>query len=354
MVQYESSLIWKPRTSPPWPSGMCHTAGNVFLLQRTVFVPSLPRLCTLLCSGQVCRHRVPLSRALEISINASQSVSTSVPASARPLLILNQAPPLFVRTLLDHPILPQVPSSSTSRSSAGQRHLISLSSFNIRRAVDPFERVIIEFSMALDLDLETELGIGQDTTVGKSARTWRMTVPPTPPAKDVTFPKTVLPARGMSPVEENLDADPSTEEAWTAATVAVPSRRPPPLRLDAARPGTGSSVGSGMSASTRPSTSSSQAPNRPLPPRPTVKKTANPAGLSLNISTPPTRALLQPPLRPAMLKPQAPLGMNPPTRPGTAASERSTATRMVGSTKTIVLHIYCIKQKTYQVRARKV
>ncbi len=68
-------------------------------------------------------------------------------------------------------------------------------------------------------------------------------------------------------------------------------------------------------------------PNRPLPPRPTARASESPR------VPPPTR---RPPLRP-----QGPLSMNPPTRPGTAASQATasqasappTLVRFPGSTK---------------------
>ncbi|KAK4125609.1 MFS general substrate transporter [Parathielavia appendiculata] len=63
-------------------------------------------------------------------------------------------------------------------------------------------------------------------------------------------------------------------------------------------------------------------PNRPLPPRPAMKPADSPK--------------LSQPARPPPLKPQAPLGMNPPTRPGTATSSQvsgSTALRFPGSSK---------------------
>ncbi|KAK3940273.1 major facilitator superfamily domain-containing protein [Diplogelasinospora grovesii] len=86
-------------------------------------------------------------------------------------------------------------------------------------------------------------------------------------------------------------------------------KRPPPLNLEGSRPG---------------SSSSSDAPNRPLPPRPTT----------LTVDTSSDAPRRPPPLRPPPPRPQAPLGMNPPTRPGTAASQAtSSAPRITGSTK---------------------
>lgn len=68
----------------------------------------------------------------------------------------------------------------------------------------------------------------------------------------------------------------------------------------------------------------SQPPNRPLPlpPRPTAKLSTSPR--------------IPQPSRPPPLRQQAPLAMNPPTRPGTAAtqtSETKTPLRFLGSTK---------------------
>lgn len=90
-------------------------------------------------------------------------------------------------------------------------------------------------------------------------------------------------------------------------------RRPPPLMLDIARPG---------------SASPSEPPNRPLPPRPMSK-----LGASGNAVNGPR---LPAPTRPPPLRPQAPLGMNPPTRPGTAASQgmdEKALPRIIGSTR---------------------
>ncbi|KAK1752179.1 MFS general substrate transporter [Echria macrotheca] len=94
-----------------------------------------------------------------------------------------------------------------------------------------------------------------------------------------------------------------------------PPRRPPPLRIDTSRPGTADD-------------SPSDPPTRPLPPRPPMSKMAEPSRLA--------------PIRPPpAFRPQAPLAMNPPTRPGTAASQGSEwkappplpASRMVGSSR---------------------
>jgi hypothetical protein len=78
-------------------------------------------------------------------------------------------------------------------------------------------------------------------------------------------------------------------------------KRPAPLKLD---PPTLTS-------------SPSQPPTRPLPPRPTPKP-----------SDPTLR--FPPPTRKRSLRPQGPLTMNPPTRPGTAASQ-STASQASGA-----------------------
>ncbi|KAK0636579.1 hypothetical protein B0T17DRAFT_587686 [Bombardia bombarda] len=81
----------------------------------------------------------------------------------------------------------------------------------------------------------------------------------------------------------------------------------------------------------RPGTSSSEPPNRPLPPTPMSK--AIPPQPTMGLPEAPKRPA---PIRPAPLKPQAPLRMNPPTRPGTATSQASgmtDQTRILGSTK---------------------
>ncbi|KAK4188778.1 MFS general substrate transporter [Podospora australis] len=127
--------------------------------------------------------------------------------------------------------------------------------------------------MGLDLDLEKELGLGQDGTVSK-AEGKRMSFRPPPPAKE------------------------------------PPSRRPPPLpsSLDALKPGS----------------ILSEPPNRPLPPRPVSK--VGGGGLSRSTTSASTAPSRPPPTRPPPLRPQAPLGMNPPTRPGTAATTTTTTT----------------------------
>jgi len=68
--------------------------------------------------------------------------------------------------------------------------------------------------------------------------------------------------------------------------------------------------------------SPSQPPNRPLPPTPAARSSESPR--------------VPQPSRPPPFRPQGPLSMNPPTRPGTAASQESAATsllRLPGSTK---------------------
>lgn len=149
--------------------------------------------------------------------------------------------------------------------------------------------------MGLDLDFEKELSVEQarrgDSVVGittKDGNGFTLTIPPPPPAKEASK-------------ETSKETSP---------------RRPPPLRLDAIRPG---------------SASPSEPPNRPLPPRPMSK---------MDSSSRPSTGVSEPkkpsPTRPPPLRPQAPLGMNPPTRPGTAASQGSGVMGMlkiVGSNK---------------------
>lgn len=77
---------------------------------------------------------------------------------------------------------------------------------------------------------------------------------------------------------------------------------PPPLKFDHSR---------------TPSDSPSEPPNRPLPARPPPKFTLIPRPSTGASDASTTRP---PPTRPPPLRPQMPLGMNPPTRPGTAAS----------------------------------
>ncbi|KAK0627624.1 major facilitator superfamily domain-containing protein [Immersiella caudata] len=133
--------------------------------------------------------------------------------------------------------------------------------------------------MRLGQDIEKELG-GYDGLARPETGVWEgngltLAIPPSPIAKE-------------------------SKEA--------PPRRPPPLRLDLGSPG-----------------SPSEPPNRPLPPRPTSK-------LASSLDAP----RRPPPTRPPPLRPQAPLGMNPPTRPGTAASQgmdEKAAPRIITSNK---------------------
>ncbi|KAK3312437.1 major facilitator superfamily domain-containing protein [Apodospora peruviana] len=94
-------------------------------------------------------------------------------------------------------------------------------------------------------------------------------------------------------------------------------QKPAPLSLPASRPGT---------ATTEP-------PNRPLPATPTAKTApSRPVTASSDAFSPKKPS---PAARPPPLRPQAPLRMNPPTRPGTAASQVSTigGPKFAGSTK---------------------
>ncbi|KAH6856305.1 hypothetical protein B0I37DRAFT_425528 [Chaetomium sp. MPI-CAGE-AT-0009] len=112
-----------------------------------------------------------------------------------------------------------------------------------------------------DLEKESRVGIsrpGDGESMREIRRGPNMTVPPTPPAKDLPPPPALL------------RLDPST-----------------------------------------PLGSPSEPPNRPLPPRPTAK---------------PQITKVPQPSRSPPFKPQAPLGMNPPTRPGTAASQTTRTT----------------------------
>lgn len=134
------------------------------------------------------------------------------------------------------------------------------------------------------MDFEKELDIGlprsgaNEGKIGGREGGPTMTIPPQPPAKE-------------------------------------PSKRPAPLKLDTTGPGP----------------SPTEPPNRPLPPRPTSK---------IDVSRPKTQLSEVPnkpaPTRPPPLRPQAPLAMNPPTRPGTAVTQKSGTTapmRFPGSTK---------------------
>jgi hypothetical protein len=115
-----------------------------------------------------------------------------------------------------------------------------------------------------DLEKELRIGIsrpGDDGSMREIRRGPNMTVPPTPPAKDL----------------------------------------PPPPALARLNPST-------------PLGSPSEPPNRPLPPRPTAK---------------PQSPKVPQPSRSPPFRAQVPLGMNPPTRPGTAASQ-ATGTTIYG------------------------
>ncbi|KAK0643220.1 major facilitator superfamily domain-containing protein [Cercophora newfieldiana] len=136
--------------------------------------------------------------------------------------------------------------------------------------------------MRLGQDIEKELG-GYDGLARPETGAWEgngltLAIPPSPISKESKEP------RESSP------------------------RRPPPLRLDIGSPGA----------------SPSEPPNRPLPPRPASK--------AASASDAPR---IPAPTRPPPLRPQAPLGMNPPTRPGTAASQGmdEKGPRMVMSTR---------------------
>jgi hypothetical protein len=112
-----------------------------------------------------------------------------------------------------------------------------------------------------DLEKELRIGIsrpGDDESMKEIRRGPNMTVPPTPPAKDL----------------------------------------PPPPALARLNPST-------------PLGSPSEPPNRPLPPRPTAK---------------PQSPKVPQPSRSPPFRAQVPLGMNPPTRPGTAASQATGTT----------------------------
>lgn len=73
-------------------------------------------------------------------------------------------------------------------------------------------------------------------------------------------------------------------------------------------------------------------PNRPLPPTPTTRTAPSTRPSTSSSGAAPTKP---PPTRPPPLRPQAPLRMNPPTRPGTAASQ--TSVKFATSTKRLSL-----------------
>ncbi len=202
--------------------------------------------------------------------------------------------------------------------------------------------------MGRDLDFEKELGLepnnsganrtgisgGVASNSGMARKARRLTVPPTPPAKDISFPTTASVANGTLIREDGQSAQEGREERTAATTGTLPPLvGPAPLSLDTPRPGTGLSTRSNTGTSMRPGTSSSESSNRPLPPQPTIKALVDLSRPSSSASEPPNRPLPKPPMLAVMLRPQAPLAMNPPTRPGTAASNGTTGTRMVGSTK---------------------
>ena len=142
----------------------------------------------------------------------------------------------------------------------------------------------------MGLDLEKELNVelarpeeSRDGVAAQDGKGLRITIPPTPPAKEVSSP----------------------------------TRRPALARIDHTRPD---------------SASPSEPPNRPLPPTPTSK--------SDSASRPTTSASDSPskpaPTRPPPFRPQVPLGMNPPTRPGTATSQAvgwKAPSRILGTTR---------------------
>ncbi|KAK3985496.1 major facilitator superfamily domain-containing protein [Cladorrhinum sp. PSN332] len=142
----------------------------------------------------------------------------------------------------------------------------------------------------LDFEKELELELARQEEIVKKAgiRMTRISMPPPPPAKE-------------SP------------------------KRPPPLA-------------STLDTTSRPSSP----PNRPLPPRPMSKQ----PGLSRSTTSASTWTApslpppsipppsLPPPTRPPPLRPQAPLTMNPPTRPGTSGTQKTgTTASFPGSTK---------------------
>ena len=202
--------------------------------------------------------------------------------------------------------------------------------------------------MGRDLDLEKELGLepsysganrsgisgGAASNLGMDRKAKRITVPPTPPAKDISFPTTTSVVNSTLIRENGQRAQKGHEDRIEATMGTLPPPvGPAPWSLDVPRPGTGLSIRSNTDTLTRPGTSSSDASNRPLPLPPAIKTLADLSRPSSSASEPPNRPLPKPPMLAAMLRPQAPLSMNPPTRPGTAASNATTQTRLVGSTK---------------------
>ncbi|KAK4169922.1 major facilitator superfamily domain-containing protein [Cladorrhinum sp. PSN259] len=121
---------------------------------------------------------------------------------------------------------------------------------------------------------------------------------------------------------------------------------PPPAKEPPSRPSTSAST---VDITSRPSSP----PNRPLPPRPMSKapglsRSTTSASTWTAPSLPPPSIpppSLPPPTRPPPLKPQAPLTMNPPTRPGTSGTSKtgttvsfpaSLATKRMSWTSTVV------------------
>lgn len=134
-------------------------------------------------------------------------------------------------------------------------------------------REVTRHAMRLGHDIEEELDRFEQEQEEKhdgertqDGNPFRLTRPPSPPAKEPSI------------------------------------KLPPPLKFDHSR---------------TPSDSPSEPPNRPLPARPPPKFTLIPRPSTGASDASTTRP---PPTRPPPLRPQMPLGMNPPTRPGTAAS----------------------------------
>lgn len=141
--------------------------------------------------------------------------------------------------------------------------------------------------MGLDLEKELDVELARpdgsiDGVANEGRKGFRITVPPPPPVKESS----------ASP------------------------RKPTPWKLQLSRPGSASPSGP---------------PTRPLPAKPmSSRQTPSPSGLPGKPA----------PTRPPPLRPQAPLAMNPPTRPGTAASGATSQAsdwkappRIIGSTK---------------------
>jgi hypothetical protein len=91
------------------------------------------------------------------------------------------------------------------------------------------------------------------------------------------------------------------------------------------------SSSSGQTMTRSPDLPAQEPPRRPLPPRPT-SRIEHPSPTARR----PEALNRPPPIRPPRFRPQAPLAMNPPTRPGTAGTQTSGTTgtiRFPGSTK---------------------